>query len=116
VTVTLRRAPSARLGAVVAVAAGIAGGAVAQGGGGEARPRPASAPLCVACHGTNGYSTAPDAPHLAAQPAMYLAAQLKAFREGSRKHEVMNVVAKSLKDDDIEQLARWYSEFKIEVK
>jgi cytochrome c553 len=80
------------------------------------RPRPASAPLCVACHGTNGYSSAPDAPHLAAQPAMYLAAQLKAFRDGTRKHEVMNVVAKSLKDADIDELATWYSEFRIEVR
>jgi cytochrome c553 len=47
---------------------------------------------------------------------MYLAAQLKAFRDGTRKHEVMNVVAKSLKDTDIDELATWYSEFRIEVK
>ncbi len=114
----MRRAPISR---GVAVLAGIAIThsvialpAAAQGT--DARPRPASAPLCAACHGTNGYSSAPDAPHLAAQPAMYLAAQLEAFRSGKRKHEVMNVVAKSLKDADIEELSKWYSEFKIEVK
>ena len=71
---------------------------------------------CAVCHGPLGLSQAPDAPHLAGQPAMYLAAQLKAYRSGSRRHEVMAVIAKPLSDDDIENLAAWFSSQKISVQ
>ncbi|MEY8875530.1 MAG: cytochrome c [Leptothrix sp. (in: b-proteobacteria)] len=72
--------------------------------------------LCAVCHGANGMGLAPDVPHLAAQPAIYLAAQLRAFRGGSRKHEVMAVMARPLSDADIDNLAAWYSSIQIEVK
>jgi len=72
--------------------------------------------MCAACHGANGISVAPDAPNLAGQPAIYLNAQLKAYRGGKRTHEVMNVVAKPLSDVDIDTLSVWYSSIKIEVK
>lgn len=71
---------------------------------------------CAVCHGANGMGLAPDVPHLAAQPAIYLAAQLKAFRGGARKHEVMAVMAKPLSDADIDNLAAWYSSIQIEIK
>lgn len=58
----------------------------------------------------------PETPHLAGQPANYLAAQLRAYRSGARKHEVMNVVAKPLSDAELEALAAWYASFLIEVK
>ena len=76
---------------------------------------PAAARACAVCHGPVGLSTAPDAPHLAGQPAAYLEAQLKAFRGGARKHEVMTVIAKPLSDDDIRQLAAWYSSIRVEA-
>jgi cytochrome c553 len=78
--------------------------------------RPAVALQCVACHGPLGISSAPDAPHLAGQPAMYLVAQMKAFRGGARKHEVMNVVARPLSDGDIDAVATWFSSIKIEAR
>lgn len=71
---------------------------------------------CNVCHGANGMGATPDAPHLAGQPALYLAAQLRAFRSGARRHEIMNVMAKPLSDEDIEHLAAWYSSLQIEVK
>lgn len=71
---------------------------------------------CAVCHGQNGLSTAPDAPNLAGQPAMYVAAQLRAYRSGARRHEVMAVMAKPLTDDDISNLAAWYASIQIEVK
>jgi cytochrome c553 len=77
---------------------------------------PASAQMCNTCHGANGISTAPDAPHLAGQPAIYLAAQLRAYRGGKRSHEVMNVIAKPLTDADVDTLAAWYASIKIEAK
>lgn len=78
---------------------------------GRAKARP-----CSVCHGPLGMGTAPDAPHLAAQPASYLSQQLRAFRSGERKHAVMNVMAKPLSDVDIEQLSAWFASLQIEVK
>ena len=40
---------------------------------------------CVVCHGPLGMSRAPDAPNLAGQPAIYLGAQLRAYRSGARR-------------------------------
>lgn len=71
---------------------------------------------CAVCHGPLGVSNAPDAPHLAAQPQIYLAAQLRAFRSGARPHEVMAVIAKPLSDEDIADLAAWYASLAIEAK
>ncbi len=76
----------------------------------------AKAAACVVCHGPAGVSTAPDTPHLAGQPATYLSAQLKAFRSGARKHEVMAVIAKPLSDDDIAKLAAWYSAIRSRLR
>ncbi len=72
--------------------------------------------VCAVCHGPQGVSSAPDAPHLAGQPAMYLIAQLRHYRSGERKHEVMGVIAKTLSDQDIEAVAAWYSSIQIEAK
>ena len=74
------------------------------------------AQLCHVCHGSDGMSKLPDAPHLAGQPAIYLERALRAYRSGERRHEVMNVVAKPLSDADIRDLAVHYSAIMIEVK
>lgn len=68
------------------------------------------------CHGQLGISNTPDAPHLAGQPALYVATQLRAYRSGARKHEVMAVMAKPLSDDDIDNLAAWYASIRIEAQ
>jgi len=70
---------------------------------------------CNVCHGALGLSGAPDAPHLAGQPEIYLVRQLQAYRNAARRHEVMNVVAKPLTDDEIAALARWYSSIKLKA-
>jgi cytochrome c553 len=72
-----------------------------------------AAQVCNVCHGANGMSTQPNAPHVAGQPAIYTAEQLKAYRSGKRQHEVMVVIAKSLTDADIDNLAAWYESIKI---
>ncbi|MGI9514157.1 MAG: c-type cytochrome, partial [Anderseniella sp.] len=56
---------------------------------------------CQVCHGIDGIAKIPIAPHLAGESQIYLETQLKAFRSGKREHEMMTVVAKELKDDDI---------------
>lgn len=74
------------------------------------------AQACIVCHGPLGVSQAPDAPHLAGQPAAYLVAQLRAFRSGARRHEVMNVMARGLSDEDMAQLAAWYASIRVEAQ
>lgn len=74
------------------------------------------AAACQACHGLDGLAKLPDAPHLAGQPAGYLARELRAYRAGTRRNEVMSVAAKPLSDEDIRDLADYYSAIQIEVK
>jgi len=76
-------------------------------------PPPAKAQQCTVCHGPIGISAAPDAPNLAGQPRQYLVAQLKQFKSGKRPSEVMNVLAKTLSDEEIEALADWYASIRI---
>ena len=71
---------------------------------------------CQNCHGMDGIAKLPDAPHLAGQPAPYLARSLRAYRSGERRNEVMSIAAKSLTDDDIRDLAAYYAAIQIEVK
>ncbi len=75
----------------------------------------AKARACAVCHGPLGLAIAPETPNLAGQPAGYLSAQLRAYRSGSRKHEVMSVIAKPLQDDDINLLAAWFSSIRVEA-
>jgi cytochrome c553 len=77
--------------------------------------RQKAAAQCAVCHGPAGISTTPDAPHLAGQPAIYLAAQLRAYRNGQRRHEVMAVIARALTDDDIAAVVAWYAAIKVEA-
>ena len=68
---------------------------------------------CQVCHGVDGIAKIPIAPHLAGESQIYIETQLKAFRSGKREHEIMSVVAKDLSDEDITNLAQWYSSIKI---
>ena len=78
--------------------------------------RTKAAAACAVCHGPNGVSMAPNAPHLAGQPAIYLVEQLKNSRSGKRPHEVMGVIAKPLTDAEIDDLAAWYGSLQISVQ
>ena len=73
------------------------------------------AAACAMCHGPLGIAVAPDTPNLAGQPESYVAGQLKAYRGGARKHEIMSLMAKPLTDADIANLAAWFSSVKVEA-
>ena len=75
-----------------------------------------AAAACAVCHGPQGLSMQPNVPHLAGQPEIYLAEQLRNYRSGKRAHEVMAVIAKPLTDQDIENLAQWYASLQIRVE
>jgi cytochrome c553 len=69
----------------------------------------AKSATCAACHGPDGKSANPMWPHLAGQQELYLAKQMKDFREGNRKDPVMGPMAAGLSDDDIANLAAFYA-------
>jgi cytochrome c553 len=64
---------------------------------------------CAGCHGADGISAVPHYPNLAGQQEAYIILTLKGFRDGTRENNVMNAMAKSLSDADIENLAAFYS-------
>ena len=90
--------------AVLAVATGIV--SVHAGDPASGRKK---ASMCQTCHGYDGIARIPNAPHIAGESRIYLQAQLKAFRSGKRKHEIMSVIAGQLSDEDIAELSAWYS-------
>lgn len=104
-----RRATVAKALVFALALAASAAGAQDEGAGRQ------KAQACAVCHGPLGVAVAPDAPHLAGQPAIYLAAQLRAYRSGARRHEVMAVIAKPLSDEDIRDLAGWFSSIRVQA-
>jgi cytochrome c553 len=88
----------------------------APAGAGDVAAGRAKAAACAACHGSFGMSTLPNAPNLAGQPDIYLIEQLRAYRSGKRGNEVMAVVARTLSDRDIDDLASWYASIRVEAK
>jgi len=64
---------------------------------------------CAVCHGANGISVADGIPNLAGQKANYLRGQLSAFKNGTRKNDIMSVVAPQLSDGEIQALAAYFA-------
>ncbi len=80
--------------------------------GGVAKANMSSATVlantCFSCHGADGKSVG-AMPSLAGKPAKYIAATMKAFRDGRKKGTVMNRIAKGFTADEIAALARFFS-------
>lgn len=72
--------------------------------------------MCAVCHGLDGLSKNPDAPNLAGDSAGYITKQLHAFQSGARQHDQMSIIAKGLSEDDVGNLAAWYSSLKVTVQ
>ena len=64
---------------------------------------------CQACHGMDGLSKLPEAPHLRGQVEEYLVKSLHDYKSGARRNEMMTVMAGDLSDDDIMNLAAYYA-------
>ena len=70
--------------------------------------------MCTGCHGIPGFRAAyPETyhvPKLGGQNAGYIVAALKAYKAGERNHPTMKAIASSLTDQDIADLAAYYSD------
>tara|TARA_B100001057_G_C22058118_1_gene647214 strand:+ start:39 stop:407 length:369 start_codon:yes stop_codon:yes gene_type:complete len=75
--------------------------------------------VCAACHGINGQATGAGnsaiIPNITAQEKNYMVARLKAYKAGEIKHPQMSVVAQMLSEQDINDVAEWYSSIKIQI-
>ena len=69
----------------------------------------AKAATCSACHGMDGNSLNPEWPNLAGQGEAYLVRQLKAFHSGQRQNVLMSPMAAILSDQDMADLAAFFS-------
>lgn len=76
---------------------------------GDAAAGKAKSAICAACHGATGISISPLWPNLAGQKEMYLTKQIKAFRDGTRQDPTMAPMVATLSDDDIANLAAYFS-------
>jgi cytochrome c553 len=69
--------------------------------------------MCAGCHNIPGYRTAfPEVysvPRINGQHAAYIVSALKAYKSGERKHPSMRAIAASLSDEDMADLAAFYS-------
>jgi cytochrome c553 len=72
--------------------------------------------MCVGCHGIPGYkATFPEVfpvPKIGGQSAKYIESALKAYQKGDRKNPSMVGIARGLSDQDIADIAAYYSQQK----
>ncbi len=102
---------AALIGCAAALAFGPAETRAADAAAGKAK-----AQMCSVCHGLDGIGRNPDVPNLAGESTIYVSKQLKAYRDGERQHEQMSIIAQSLTDEDIANLAAWYAGLKVTVE
>jgi len=87
--------------------------ALAQDIKGDAKAGETKNAMCIGCHGIKGYQASfPEVykvPMISGQGAKYIASALNAYKKGERKHPTMRGVAEALTDQDIADLAAYYS-------
>ncbi|MCA0176836.1 MAG: cytochrome c4 [Proteobacteria bacterium] len=94
--------------------AGTLGAATAADIKGDAQAGAQKNAMCIGCHGIPGYHASfprvYKVPMISGQKADYIAAALTAYRKGDRRHPSMRGIAGSLSDQDIADLAAYYSQ------
>jgi cytochrome c553 len=84
------------------------GNALAQGG----QSIEEKAKLCATCHGEQGVPINKETPVIWGQNEGYLYLQLRDFKSGSRKNELMNPIAAQLEREDLLALAAYFTKLK----
>jgi len=64
---------------------------------------------CAKCHGKAGTASAQGVPYIGGQRADYLVASMRAYRDGSRKHEAMRVALATFNENDLASIAAHYA-------
>ncbi|AOE82625.1 cytochrome c4 [Pseudomonas sp. BN414] len=82
---------------------------------GDAKAGQAKAAVCGACHGPDGNSAAPNFPKLAGQGERYLLKQMKDIKAGNRTVLEMTGLLNNLSDQDLADIAAYFSSQKGSV-
>ncbi|MBJ2258749.1 c-type cytochrome [Pseudomonas psychrophila] len=82
---------------------------------GDAAAGQAKTVVCGACHGPDGNSMAPNFPKLAGQGDRYLLKQLHEIKDGKRQVLEMTGLLANLNDQDLADIAAFYSSQKSSV-
>ena len=82
---------------------------------GDAAAGQAKTAVCGACHGPDGNSMAPNFPKLAGQGDRYLLKQLHEIKDGKRQVLEMTGLLANLNDQDLADIAAFYSSQKSSV-
>jgi len=77
----------------------------------DAAAAKAKVAVCAGCHGEKGEGVAPN-PKLAGIPEADLLKALKDFKSGAKSSPIMNGIAATLSDQDMENFAAYYASFK----
>lgn len=99
-----------KIAIAAALVAGLTGVVHAAGDADAGKTKAAS---CVACHGVDGNSIAPNFPNLAGQSSSFLYKQMKDFKEGKRKDATMNAMIMALDDQAMQDVAAFYATQKL---
>lgn len=87
--------------------------AQAQGVTGSAEAGQKKAEMCIGCHGIQGYQNSfPEihkVPKISGQSDKYIVSALTAYKKGDRKHPSMRGIAGSLTEQDMADLAAFYT-------
>lgn len=96
-----------------ATLATLAVSASAQGITGNAKAGQNKAEMCIGCHGIPGYQNSfPEVhkvPKISGQTDKYIISSLNAYKKGDRKHPTMRGIAGGLSEQDMADLAAFYS-------
>jgi cytochrome c553 len=100
---------------MILLASMVVGSTIAEAGGDPLAGKKKVA-KCVVCHGRDGIAKTPDAPNLAGQKETYILRSFAAYKSGERKNEQMSVIAKTVGDAELADLAAYYAAIKIIVE
>lgn len=91
----------------------VTGSGMAQELKGDAKAGEAKNAMCIGCHGIKGYQASfPEVykvPMISGQSAKYISSALNAYKKGERKHPSMRGIAETLSEQDMADLAAYYS-------
>ena len=80
---------------------------------GDAKAGAGKVAMCIGCHGISGYqANFPEVykvPKIGGQDAKYITAALEAYKKGERKFPSMRAIADSLTEQDMADVAAYYS-------
>ncbi len=96
--------------ALLACAATLSAGALAAGDPAAGKTK---AFTCMGCHGVPSYNNVYPTykvPKLGGQHAQYLVAALEAYKNGQRSHQTMQAQAKTLSEQDIQDIAAFFAQ------